>query len=58
MEFSQVNHLAVGLWTVLALALGMLGTLAWLFANAWMSEHGYTEKDVERMQSGMMPTSR
>ena len=56
MGFSEVNYLAVGLAAVLAFVLGMLWYSPLLFAKAWMAGHGYTEEDLERMQSGMGPT--
>ena len=56
MGFSEVNYLAVGLSAVLSFVLGMLWYSPLLFAKAWMAGHGYTESDLERMQSGMGPS--
>ena len=53
MGFADVNYLAVGLAAVLSFALGMLWYSPLLFAKAWMAGQGYTEADLERMQSGM-----
>ena len=56
MGFAEVNYLAVGLAAVLSFALGMLWYSPLLFAKAWMAGQGYTEADLERMQSGMGST--
>ncbi len=56
MGFAEVNYLAVGLSAVLSFVLGMLWYSPLLFGKAWMAGQGYTEADLEGMQSGMGPT--
>lgn len=56
MGFAEVNFLAVGLAAVLSFVLGMAWYSPLLFAKPWMAAHGYTQEDLQRMQSGMGPT--
>ena len=56
MGFAEVNFLAVGLAAVLTFVLGMAWYSPLLFAKPWMAAHGYTQEDLQRMQSGTGPT--